>query len=967
MEGSGSCSSLRMFRLLQGDVGSGKTAVAFLAMLRAAGQGSQSCMLAPTEVLTVQHLQTLRSMAEGIERPDGKGNLRVELLTGSVKGKARQQLLNDVKSGEVDILVATHAVLTSASTAFRDLGLAVVDEEQRFGVEQRDKLTGFAQHVLYLSATPIPRSLTLALFGDMEISQIREMPRGTANIETTLIPVAKAKEVMDRLKGREDADDKSESSTRQHLASATERYDALVKELGEDRVTLLHGKMTSAEKNKRLSEFSGGEKGKGLRVLVSTSIIEVGVDVPRAGVCVVENAEMFGLSQLHQLRGRLGRTDRGKRERSTTAPTGSLQQPALPEEDPSQDKRQTSHCILLYGPDVGNDATERLKAVRKTRDGFLLAERDLALRGPGEVLGMRQKGYIEGKFKVADLARQGSLAEHASKRARRLVESWTPRGAAAAAADAEDATASGSPRVGGTVALKEGGAGADYDEERGRPESLGLLLVLCGLGADAKALLGGFASRTPPPGAADGDAAGVAAGGDADRAGAAAIEREAKEHAPQRATEFPPSFPAAAATPDDVESLNTSTPAADAPPAASSSAPDFAARAEATVAVGVSGSRTTAGPGSGSKEPGPELAVPAAVYFDDEADFLEKSASEYAEMMEGQDEEDEYLSGFSFAPPPPPPPPPRLQPAGRQQQHERRSSGEVAPTGPPVGGDGGASRGEGVAIIRRADLSEGTHTVVVVDVETTGLRAKEDRVIQLAAKVLGSENPRHSFAEYVDPGAVGVPPRVREITGITPEILAANGARPFPQVWPEFAAWLSGVVAEEQAEGRSEGGVVFVAHNAQFDHKFLKEEVSRCGFSRFMMGQDMGVVCIVDSLRCLKESSLWRQKASDFHMPTRPKNFKLGGVFEHLYGYEMPDAHNAMGDVVGLERILSAPGINEGWRGVASSHPSCQIPVPRSLAELQAATNLAARTRKPPARRTKADGWRYYNNRRTGR
>ncbi|CAM9304219.1 unnamed protein product, partial [Ectocarpus sp. 12 AP-2014] len=572
------------------------------------------------------------------------------------------------------------------------------------------------------------------------------------------------------------------------------------------------------------------------------------------------------------------------------------------------------------------------------------------------------------RFKVADLARQGSLAEHASKRARRLVESWTPR---RAAADAEDAAASGAPREGGTVTLKEGGADADFDEERGRPESLGLLLVLCGLGADAEALLSGFASRTPPPGATDGDAAGGEAGGEADRGGAA-IEREAKEHAPERATEFPQSFPVPAASPDGVESLITSTPAADPPMAASSSALDFVVRAEATAAVGgVSDSRTTTGPGSRSKEPGPELAVPAAVYFDDEADFLEKSASEYAEMMEDQDEEDEYLSGFSFAPPPrsppPPPPPTRLQPAGRQQQHERRSSGRVAPTGTPVGGGGGAPSGEGVAIIRRADLSEGTHTVVVVDVETTGLRAKQDRIIQLAAKVVGSENPRHSFAEYIDPGEVEVPPKVREITGITPEILAANGARPFPQVWPEFAAWLSGVVAEEQAEGRGEGGVVFVAHNAQFDHKFLTEELSRCGFSRFMMGQDMGVVCIIDSLRCLKENSLWRQKASDFHMPTRPENFKLGGMFEHLYGYEMPDAHNAMGDVVGLERILSAPGINEGWRGVASSHPTCQIPVPRSLAELQAATNIAARTRKPPAKTTKADGWRYYSNRRTGR
>ncbi|CAM9655915.1 unnamed protein product [Ectocarpus fasciculatus] len=339
-------------------------------------------------------------------------------------------------------------------------------------------------------------------------------------------------------------------------------------------------------------------------------------------------------------------------------------------------------------------------------------------------------------------------------------------------------------------------------------------------------------------------------------------------------------------------------------------------------------------------------------------------------MMRDQDEEDEYLSGFSFAPPPPPPSQAARRQRQQQQQHERRPSGGVASAGSPVESGSSTPSGAGVAIIPRANLSEGSHTLVLVDVETTGLQAKQGRVIQLAAKVLGSEDPGHSFAEYIDPGTVGVPAKVREITGITPEILAANGARPFPEVWPKFAEWLSGVVAEEQGQGRGESGVVFVAHNAQFDYRFLKEELSRCGFSRFMMGQDMGVVSVVDSLKCLKEDSLWRQRASDFNMPTRPNTFKLGGVFEHLYGYEMPGAHDALGDVVGLERILSAPGIKERWRGVASNHPTCQIPIPRSLAELQAATNNAARTKKPPARATKANGyttWRYYNNQRNGR
>eukprot|EP00903_Cladosiphon_okamuranus_P021747 g19995.t1 len=1012
MDGGGSCSSLRMFRLLQGDVGSGKTAVAFLAMLKAAGQGAQSCMLAPTEVLTVQHLQTLRSMAEGIKRPDGQGNLRVELLTGSVKGKARQVLLGDVKAGKVDVLVATHAVLTSASTAFRDLGLAVVDEEQRFGVEQRNRLTGFAQHVLYLSATPIPRSLTLALYGDMEVSQIREMPQGAAKIETTLIPVAKAKDIVNRLKDREDTDDKvfwvlpqinkSESSSRQHLASATERYKALVEELGEDRVSLLHGKMTSAEKNKTLSDFSAAEKGKGLRVLVSTSIIEVGVDVPRAGVCVVENAEMFGLSQLHQLRGRLGRTNRGKaREASTAAPSF---------EGMPQEKRQTSHCLLLYGPDISGDATERLKAIREHRDGFLLAERDLALRGPGEVLGVRQKGYIEGKFKVADLARQGSLADHANKRARHLVESWVVRG------DGAEKPAEGQVGVeaeGAAVAARDSGGGRE-GEQRGHPESLGLLLALCGLEADAKALLSGFAapaswplSSALPSGAANdvvetavasvegpteediwaepgekqaregGGGGGGGGGGDAASKGAlgAAAQVSAGKSAAFTAT------PAGGGTRTAAYSLLNY---------------EEAATGEAA-AMGEEAHDLPKAMEGEEQELQEPSAMPAVAYFDDEADFLEKSASELEEFMVDHDEDEEYLSGFSFAPPPGfgAAAPPSWAAVGvdgmseadrfkqlQQQQRTRLAERQrveihetsrvadaprppsqqfAAPVGPAgqrpgavpsegtptVGGTSPSRGGEGAepGIIRRANLLEGGQTIVLIDVETTGLGAKNDRVIQLAGKVLGSQEPRHLYSAYVDPEGAYLSPIIQEMTGITPAVLAANKARSFRDVWQDFAGWLAGIRGEEKAGGRGDGGVVLVAHNANFDHKFLLAEQSRGGFDKFMMGQHMGVVAVIDSLAVLREQSIWRQNPTDLARPSRPRIFKLPALFEHLYGYEMPGAHNAMGDVHGLESVLSAPGISERWRAVASDHPTCQIPVPRSLADLQAATEAASAPR----------------------
>ncbi|CAM9697670.1 unnamed protein product [Scytosiphon promiscuus] len=925
MDGRGSGASLRMFRLLQGDVGSGKTAVAFLAMLKAAGQGSQSCLLAPTEVLTVQHLQTIRSMAEGIERPDGTGSLRVELLTASVKGKARQLLLDDVRAGKVDILVATHAVLASASTAFLDLGLAVVDEEQRFGVEQRQKLTGFAQHVLYLSATPIPRSLTLALYGDMEVSQIREMPQGAAEIVTTLIPVAKARDVVDRLRERQDTADKvfwvlpqinkSESAARQHLASATERYDVLVRELGEDRVSLLHGKMNSAEKNRTLSEFSGGEEGNGLRVLVSTSIIEVGVDVPRAAVCVVENAEMFGLSQLHQLRGRLGRTDRGKHgQANATSPatTSAVRAASGTFQDAAPEKRQTSHCILLYGQDITDDATERLKAIRATRDGFLLAERDLALRGPGEVLGVRQKGYIEGKFKVADLARQGALADHANKRARRLVESWVFRGDA------------GADPGGADVGWAEEGGGGGVVVAGSRTAGLGLLLALCGSSEEDASLLNGFASPTPwPPSPSPASQGGVAVG---HRDTAEEIERdEAAGRTFEVAGDSPPSnsaVPPPASELSDAESPAAFTATAAGTPPAAYSLLDYDDAAEA----GAEAAAATIGAAADAANPEPEPAETASA--EEETEAAGMSAGERFRLRQRQQQDRlgerrrRNLDEAASLPPPPRSPPPS---AGS------RPSSQTVPTTP--------------GIIRRADMTEGKHTVILFDLETTGLSADSNRIIQIAGKVLSSDDPEHVFAAFVDPEGAYLPKNVRDLTGITPEILAANKARPFREVWPQFAAWVSEIGAREKAEGRGDGGVVMIAHNAKFDHKFLVQEQSRSGFDRFMMGQRMGVVAVVDSLAILRDYSLWRQNHMDLFMPTKPPNYKLGGLFEHLFGFVMPGAHTALGDVHGLESVLSAPGISERWRAVAEND-MCQIPVPRSLEELQAATLAASAPRR---------------------
>eukprot|EP00904_Undaria_pinnatifida_P013740 jgi/Undpi1/9497/HiC_scaffold_27.g11953.m1 len=933
MGGDGSGGSLRMFRLLQGDVGSGKTAVAFLAMLKAAEQGSQSCMLAPTEVLTMQHLQTLRSMVSGIERLDGRGGLRVEVLTGGVKGKARQMLLEAVGAGEVDILVATHAVLASASTAFRDLGLAVVDEEQRFGVEQRDKLTGFAEHVLYLSATPIPRSLTLALHGDMEVSQLREMPEGAGEIATTLIPAARATEIVDRLKAREMTDDKvfwvlpqinmSESVARRHLASAMERYEDLVEQLGGDRVSLLHGKMTSAEKTKTLADFSAVEDGKGLRVLVSTSIIEVGVDVPRAGVCVVENAEMFGLSQLHQIRGRLGRTDRGKT--AVSSPTSSP--PKTAEEVPSK-KIPTSHCILLYGPDISDEATERLKAIRATRDGFLLAERDLALRGPGEVLGVRQKGYLQRTFKVADITLQGSLADHANLRARRLVDTWPVRGTDGDSNGGDDSGRVGVSGVGDGDAMKavaregegtmgEGSvaaAGGKRDlVEIDRPESFGVLLALFGLDEDARELLDDFASPFPPlpvsstlplsptlppsstssaavvgaaaalsggeGGGFDRPVARESAGGvtdlaenEADDAAAAAAEgsREVAAAGPTPSRSVTASAASATATSSAAAAATTSatTAASNAAAAKAAAAPITAAAAVAEamspgtfstplasvapftksppsppddmqgkvhdmVKTPVTGRSTAWAEPAATTPPHPTLA--ATVYFDDEADFLERSASAQAEMTD--DEEEEYLSGFSFFSHSPTDVSsstagagagtrtpgvgaggPRVrgeEGPGAGEGREGRGEGEgegktgasederlrrtqqlqrqhildqlqrphldeaSTPSTPPAaaaaassiarggdatalgrdgtadraagGGEGGVGMGAGPALVRRANLLEGGHTVVLIDLETTGLACKRDRVIQLAAKVMGSENPKHVFSAFVDP------------------------------------------------------------------------------------------------------------------------------------------------------------------------------------------------------------------------
>ncbi len=390
-----------MLRLLQGDVGSGKTLVAALAMLTAVESGAQAALLAPTEILARQHHATLSALLAGLP-------VRVALLTGRDKGRARQALLDDLAGGTIDILIGTHAIFQEA-VAYHDLGLVVIDEQHRFGVNQRLALAGKARatpHLLAMTATPIPRTLALTAYGEMDVSAIDELPPGRTPIETRVTAVERIDEVIAGLGRHLDAGGQAywvcplvEGNELGDEAAAKTRAAHLRQRLGEDRVGLVHGRMPGPEKDAVMAAFAAGD----VPLLVATTVIEVGVDVPAAALMIVEAAERFGLAQLHQLRGRVGR--------------GAAK----------------SVCLLLRGPDLTETATARLKLMRETNDGFRIAEADLKLRGAGEILGTRQSG--DEVFRIADPERMAKFLAVARDDARLLLDRdgglEAPRGQAA--------------------------------------------------------------------------------------------------------------------------------------------------------------------------------------------------------------------------------------------------------------------------------------------------------------------------------------------------------------------------------------------------------------------------------------------------------------------------------------------------------------------------------------------------------
>jgi ATP-dependent DNA helicase RecG len=367
----------RMLRLLQGDVGSGKTVVGLLAAAAVIEAGRQAALMAPTEILARQHLKTIVPLANS-------AGLRVAILTGRERGRERSKILQRVVTGDIDLLVGTHA-LFQEQVAFRDLALAVVDEQHRFGVHQRLALArkGDAVDVLVMTATPIPRTLVLTYFGDMDVSELREKPAGRKPVDTRTIPLDRIDEVIAAV-GRALNDGRRvywicplvEGVETTDLAAAQQRFGALQQLFG-DAVEIVHGRMKGADKDRAMQRFSGGEA----RLLVATTVIEVGVDVPEATVMVIEHAERFGLAQLHQLRGRVGRgTER-------------------------------SSCILLYKAPLSETAKARLSAMRETEDGFRIAEEDFKLRGEGDVLGTRQSGMPG--FRLANVSVHGKLLQAA--------------------------------------------------------------------------------------------------------------------------------------------------------------------------------------------------------------------------------------------------------------------------------------------------------------------------------------------------------------------------------------------------------------------------------------------------------------------------------------------------------------------------------------------------------------------------
>jgi ATP-dependent DNA helicase RecG len=377
---------VRMLRLLQGDVGSGKTVVALLAAAAVAEVGKQAALMAPTEILARQHIKTITPLAE-------RAGLRVAILTGREKGKERRDILAQLAAGEIDFLVGTHALIQD-DVNFKTLALAVVDEQHRFGVRERLTLTakGEAVDVLVLSATPIPRTLVLTYFGDMDVSELREKPAGRQPIDTRAVPMSRLGEVMEAVGRAIDRGKRVywivplvEESEAVTLTDAEQRFESLRERFG-DKVGLVHGKMRGTDKDLAMAKFAGGEVG----VLVATTVVEVGVDVPAATIMVIENAERFGLAQLHQLRGRIGR--------------GS----------------EASTCLLLYKEPLNDMSKARLAVIRETTDGFRIAEEDLKLRGEGDVLGVRQSG-LPG-YRIARSEIHGQLITQARDEALRVMK-----------------------------------------------------------------------------------------------------------------------------------------------------------------------------------------------------------------------------------------------------------------------------------------------------------------------------------------------------------------------------------------------------------------------------------------------------------------------------------------------------------------------------------------------------------------
>lgn len=376
----------RMLRLLQGDVGSGKTIVALLAMAQAVEAGGQAALLAPTEVLARQHLATISPLLEQIGQ-------KTAILTGREKGKQRTEILAGLADGSTGFVVGTHALIQEG-VEFKDLLLAVVDEQHRFGVHQRLAMTakGTAPDMLVMTATPIPRTLVLTAFGDMDVSQLTEKPAGRQPISTVSLPMERYDQLVARIENAIADGQKVywicplvEESDLVELTAAEDRYAAL-EPMFKNRIGLVHGRMKGPEKDAAMAAFKSGET----RILIATTVIEVGVDVPDATIMVIEHAERFGLAQLHQLRGRVGRGDK------------------------------QSSCVLLYKAPLGEIARKRLDVLRETEDGFLISEEDLKLRGEGELLGTRQSGSPG--FRVARLEAHGDLLPAARDDARLILQ-----------------------------------------------------------------------------------------------------------------------------------------------------------------------------------------------------------------------------------------------------------------------------------------------------------------------------------------------------------------------------------------------------------------------------------------------------------------------------------------------------------------------------------------------------------------